>query len=714
MSALETGFMAEAGSRWRIAEMRPGDRPIGRLGRALSNPQALGPECDASPEGGALLEAVLRRGPLGLTEVLTITPLPAHTNMLLVVDQFEEIFRFREKGDPDEADAFVALLLATSQQKEAQVYVAITMRSDFLGDCTLFKGLPEAINESQYLTPRLTREQCCAAIVGPAKVCGGEVEPALVNRLLNDFGPDPDQLPLLQHALMRMWTRVTERASPSRSEKETLPIVPPNYAILTIRDYEVLGGLSRALSDHCDEVLTELTDSQRRIAEIMFRRLTERDLGKRDMRAPAYLSDVAIVAGVSESDVKAVVEMFRRPDRCFLTPPEGVLLGPGTLLDIGHESLIRQWRQLGEWLEQEGRSVLMYRRLNQTAQLWKTGDAGLWRNPDLERALRWEHAQHPSSAWATRYSSAEEFGVAMEFLRASEHAWSEERRQQEERERQAERQRSRKQRFRLVILGMACVVLLVAAATFAILYQKAEAERAKAYIRVWKVGDPQTGDLPSIPVPGELESEAAKNGHKLSIEVFSAKGFAEKFFEAFEKHEAPDILAIDNWGIIDGSLRSFKGIGTDKRVAESLIPVAGSLKALEGPRGGWEFLIKTSRNFQAAKSLALRAPIASGMESLKPLTDDLNQIAAWIASSYFKSAEAALQPYEDSAYLSTEAMAPQDVQIGETKTCGYWGNDHLVQCPRNNIAYCADRRLILDDVESRCANRINRAGKERT
>ena len=67
-----------------------------------------------------MLEAVLRRGPLGLTEVLDETPLLAQTNLLLLVDQFEEIFRFREKGDPDEADAFVALLLATSQQREAK------------------------------------------------------------------------------------------------------------------------------------------------------------------------------------------------------------------------------------------------------------------------------------------------------------------------------------------------------------------------------------------------------------------------------------------------------------------------------------------------------------------------------------------------------------------------------------------------------------------
>jgi hypothetical protein len=101
IAALETGFMADVGSRCRIAEMRPGDRPIVRLARTLSTHQALGPERAALVEGAVLLEAALRRGPLGLTEVLDETPLPAKTNLLLLVDQFEEIFRFREKGDSD-------------------------------------------------------------------------------------------------------------------------------------------------------------------------------------------------------------------------------------------------------------------------------------------------------------------------------------------------------------------------------------------------------------------------------------------------------------------------------------------------------------------------------------------------------------------------------------------------------------------------------------
>ena len=239
IAALETGFLADAGAGWRIAEMRPGDLPLVRLAAALLAPSHSAQNAAWTPVKSAIVQAMLRRGPLGLIEILRETRLPASENLLLLVDQFEEIFRFREQGSADDADAFVALLLASSAQREIPIYVVITMRSDFLGDCALFTGLPEAINDSQYLTPRLSRDQIRAAITGPARVFGGDVEPALVNRLLNEIGPDPDQLPLLQHALMRMWARVKDRNG--HGESVGLPGSAPPSAIVTMADYEAWG-----------------------------------------------------------------------------------------------------------------------------------------------------------------------------------------------------------------------------------------------------------------------------------------------------------------------------------------------------------------------------------------------------------------------------------------------------------------------------------------
>src|SRR6185295_2387216 len=131
------------------------------------------------------------------------------TNIFFLIDQFEELFRFSKNlggiDKIDEANDFLNILLELSQRKDLPIYIVITMRSDFIGDCAQFYGLPEAMNQSQYLVPRLNRVQLKSAIEGPVKLYGGKINAALTSRLLNDSGTVKDELPLLQHALMRIW-----------------------------------------------------------------------------------------------------------------------------------------------------------------------------------------------------------------------------------------------------------------------------------------------------------------------------------------------------------------------------------------------------------------------------------------------------------------------------------------------------------------------------
>ena len=117
------------------------------------------------------------------------------------------------------------------------------MRSDFLGDCSQFRDLPEAINDGQYLIPRMTRDQRREAITGPIAVGGGEMSARLVNRLLNDVGDNPDQLPILQHALMRTWDFWTHH----RRDGEPIDL----------HDYEAVGTMAEALSRHADEAYND-------------------------------------------------------------------------------------------------------------------------------------------------------------------------------------------------------------------------------------------------------------------------------------------------------------------------------------------------------------------------------------------------------------------------------------------------------------------------
>ena len=136
---------------------------------------------------------------MGLVECIRQARVPAHENILIIADQFEELFRFKNsrqlRESHDDAIAFVKLLLNAVSQQQYPIYVVITMRSDFIGNCTEFEGLTEAINDGQYLVPRMDREERRSAITGPVAVGGAEISPRLVLRLLNDVGDDPDQLP---------------------------------------------------------------------------------------------------------------------------------------------------------------------------------------------------------------------------------------------------------------------------------------------------------------------------------------------------------------------------------------------------------------------------------------------------------------------------------------------------------------------------------------
>ncbi|MCP4698785.1 MAG: hypothetical protein GY862_18325 [Gammaproteobacteria bacterium] len=446
LASLETGFLPKAGPHWLVAELRPGNSPFTNLAKAMLKNTALVQSYTTHftehTEALAFLQASLHRGPYSIHKFLEDTPLPEPGNLLLLVDQFEEIFRYHRQDKTDELAAFVELLLNSS--KHPSVYVVITMRSDFLGSCTQFYDLPEAISEGLFLTPRLTRDQLRKAVEAPARVFGGQVEPALVNRLLNEMGSDPDQLPLLQHALMRMWNLglagkdVNQGPDRTDSAKNKIAAIT-----LSLADLEHIGKVENALSRHADEAYEELNPAQRKIAEILFCNLTEREHGggRSNMRRAARLDDIATLANVPWEQVASVAEVFRKEGRQFLTPRPDIDLKPDSMLDISHESLIRQWQRMKDWTQQEVYSADIYRRLEDSACRWKNGETALWQTPDLENALAWQKKTKPSARWASRYG--QDFDLAMRFLAESEAEHQKEQKKIEQ-ERKRKLQRARK------------------------------------------------------------------------------------------------------------------------------------------------------------------------------------------------------------------------------------------------------------------------------
>ncbi len=461
--SLYSGFMTRAGSGWRVAMMRPGNDPVGNLAAALDLPEVLGSDPELADMTRALLETTLRRSAMGLVEAVRQARLPEGENLLVLADQFEELFRFkvdaRIKDARDEALAFVKLLLEATRQDGVPIYVVLTMRSDFIGNCTEFPGLAEAVNDGQYLVPRMTREERKAAIVGPVAVGGAQITPRLVLRLLNDVGDSPDQLPILQHALMRTWAFWQGHHGDGEA--------------LDLRHYEATGTMQEALSQHAEEAYRELDDAaERRIAELMFKALTDAGSDPRGVRRPLPLAEICELTGAGQDRVVAVIDRFRAPGRTFLMPPSDVVLAAPSIIDISHESLMRTWKRLIEWVAEEASSAQSYLRLSKAAERYQEGSAGLYRDPELQIALNWRDKTQPTEAWAQRYDVA--FERAMLFLKYS----------QSERELEiAEKERRRRKQLQLarrLMYAAAFVALIIAAFGMYALVQKANAERAEA------------------------------------------------------------------------------------------------------------------------------------------------------------------------------------------------------------------------------------------
>ena len=399
--ALERGRVLEAGRRWRMVVTRPGGAPLQRLAADLERAGL-----DATP---------LTQSSHGLIEVAR--GLSSDESLLVLVDQFEELFRYKDlpatteearlrRGvSASEAAEFVQLLLEAARHSRP-VYIVLTMRSDYLGDCAEFRDLPETLNDCQYLIPRMTRAQRKEAIevpLGPVAMA-----PSLTQRLLNDAGDEPDQLPVLQHALMRTWAR-WRATDPEQTRR------------IELADYESIGGFQNAIDLHAEEVLAGVSDQG--IAENIFKRLTATGRGNRERRDPATLDELCAVCGATTPEarvgVMAVIDAFRLGEATFLTPRDGDITG-ATYVDITHESLIRQWRRLRDvWLPGEQQSAKAFLTLAERARNWDAGKAEPLAGLDLADALEWNRRRNPTVAWAEHYGDAKDLELVLRFIAAS-------------------------------------------------------------------------------------------------------------------------------------------------------------------------------------------------------------------------------------------------------------------------------------------------------
>ena len=187
LDALELGLMAKAGSRWKIVDFRPGGPPLKNLARRLLETEERRRDPTSRRRTSTCCGPISRAGRAPSSNGAAPGICPRAPTCCCWSTSSRNCSATRTMPAARRPKPSSRCCLKARARRTSRIYVTITMRSEYLGACALIEGLADAINAGMFLTPRMTREECRDAISGPAAVCDIDIEPALVNRLLNDL-----------------------------------------------------------------------------------------------------------------------------------------------------------------------------------------------------------------------------------------------------------------------------------------------------------------------------------------------------------------------------------------------------------------------------------------------------------------------------------------------------------------------------------------------
>ena len=386
---LKLGQRLRGSEDWDIRLLLPGEHPLQNLAQVFVDESATRTDLDRQDQLQKA-ERMIADGAEGLRRWVQASGTP---RLVLVIDQFEEVFTLCQK--PAEREQFFAILMAALAALPTQLCLVIAMRADFVGKCfeQAYSGL--AVQVQAHLVPviPMTRDELTEAICEPARRTQLTLEPELVQALLQDVERAPGNLPLLQYTLTELWKQRQENT-------------------LQLTTYTRLGGVTGTLEQRADEVYASLPPEQQATARHIFINLTQLGEGTEDTRRRCFQSSL-VNAQHSASTVTTVVK--RLADENLIVTNELVSKASGerqAVVDVAHEALIRHWKQLRRWLDENRDLIRQQRKIETAAGEWQAKECKpnyLLQGFPLKEAIQFQHTQGqilPLSNKATRFLQA--------------------------------------------------------------------------------------------------------------------------------------------------------------------------------------------------------------------------------------------------------------------------------------------------------------------
>jgi WD40 repeat protein len=326
--------------RWFIVEMTPDTDPFAQLTDAILR-VAVDPDFP--------YDEVVRRGTDGLRNALRHALGTPKQQLVLVIDQFEELFTLTT--DDTIRRLFIDNLLQALQPPDSQLWVIITLRADFMDRPLAYSGLAEIISAGKRLEtiPPMSPADLRRAIEKPAERVGLTLEDGLLPQMITDAANQQNVLPLLQTALAELYDNRDKRQQK-----------------LTLSAYRESGGLTGAIESQADRILNNLSPDENITAQQLFLRLVTLGEGVEDTRRRIHRSSLN-VPQINQPNLEKILDLFSH-SRLLIFDRDKETREP--TIEIAHEAMLKHWKVLREWIEANRNALRIEQQLNQQTQLW--------------------------------------------------------------------------------------------------------------------------------------------------------------------------------------------------------------------------------------------------------------------------------------------------------------------------------------------------------
>lgn len=326
---------------WYVVEMLPGSRPFDELEIQL---------LEVAARADLNLHEQLRRDAYGLTRAVRLALPGEGGQLLLVIDQFEELFTLAH--DPEQTRRFLEGLYTAVTEPRSPLRVVITLRADFYDRPLLHSDFAALIQERTEVVLPLSPAELVAAICGPAERVGVRYEEGLEALIVGEVAEQPGSLPLLQYALTELFEQRQDHH-------------------LTRAAYEAIGGVAGALGRRAEGIYQSLEANEQAAARQVFLRLVTLGEGVEDTRRRVRRSELEALAldrGQSSPAVERVLQAFGTA-RLLAFDRDPQTRGP--TVEVAHEALLREWSRLREWLDESRADLRLQRALGEAAGEWQ-------------------------------------------------------------------------------------------------------------------------------------------------------------------------------------------------------------------------------------------------------------------------------------------------------------------------------------------------------